>query len=307
MNDNSTMPLVTLVTPAYNQGGFLAATIDSVLAQDYPAIEYIVLDDGSTDNTPEVLKAYHGRIRCERHANMGQSATLNKGWAMANGAYLGYLSADDLLLPDSISKLVQGFESQPDAVLTYGNFNLIDAGGRMVKALESPVFSLRELTEDLICHVGVGALFKRRVFQECGGWNSDLRKIPDFEYWLRACKIGTFHHVGSLVGLYRVHEESTAIRPVPYARSIEIVETMRLYWAGQEHIPSARRSLSRAHFKAAQSHAQSGRPLAAMSQFVHAIRYRPRTLASRSAWLTLIGAFALRFVNRHGWLSARLR
>ena len=78
-------PLVSIVTPTYNQAKYLTETIEKVLAQDYPNIEYIVLDDGSTDETPEILKKYSGKIRYERHANMGQARTLNKGWAMSSG------------------------------------------------------------------------------------------------------------------------------------------------------------------------------------------------------------------------------
>ena len=106
------LPLVSIVTPTYNQAEYLAETIESVLAQDYPNIEYIVLDDGSTDSTPEVLNRYSGRVRWERHDNMGQARTLNKGWAMSRGEFIGYLSSDDLLLPDAISKLVETNDAQ---------------------------------------------------------------------------------------------------------------------------------------------------------------------------------------------------
>src|SRR6185436_16378340 len=123
-------PLVSIVTPTYNQAEFLAATLDSMLGQDYPNIEYIVLDDGSTDNTPEVLARYNGRVNWERQANMGQSRTLNKAWAQARGEYLGYLSSDDLLLPHAISTLVKTLQSQPDAVVAYCDFDLIDGNGR---------------------------------------------------------------------------------------------------------------------------------------------------------------------------------
>jgi glycosyltransferase involved in cell wall biosynthesis len=87
---SNTRPLVTIITPAYNQGEYLAETLDSMLAQDYPALEYKVLDDGSTDTTPAVLASYTGRVDWERQANMGQSRTLNKGWQAAKGDYLGY-------------------------------------------------------------------------------------------------------------------------------------------------------------------------------------------------------------------------
>src|SRR5207247_391526 len=95
----NTYPLVSIVTPAYNQAEYLAETIESVLAQDYPNLEYIVLDDGSTDHTREVLKKYDGKLRWESHKNMGQARTLNEGWRKANGVYIGYLSSDDILYP----------------------------------------------------------------------------------------------------------------------------------------------------------------------------------------------------------------
>jgi glycosyltransferase involved in cell wall biosynthesis len=88
-------PLVSIVVPAYNHADYLKECIESILAQDYPRVELIVLNDGSTDMTPAILLAYGDRFRWENQANMGQSATLNKGWAMASGDILAYLSADD--------------------------------------------------------------------------------------------------------------------------------------------------------------------------------------------------------------------
>ena len=123
-------PTVSIVTPAYNQADYLAETIDSVLAQDYPNLEYLVLDDGSTDTTPEVLQRYDGRLNWERHANMGQSSTLNKGWSQARGTYLGYLSSDDRLLPHAVSRLVDALDSHPEVSVVYCDFNLIDKHGR---------------------------------------------------------------------------------------------------------------------------------------------------------------------------------
>jgi glycosyltransferase involved in cell wall biosynthesis len=298
---------VTLITPAYNQADYLAATIDSVLAQDYPALEYRVFDDGSPDHTSEVLQRYTGRVAWERHANMGQSATLNKGWSASCGDYLGYLSADDLLLPNAITELARALDENPDVMVVYCDFDLIDAKGKVVGHVRSRDFSVEDLTEELICQPGVGALFRRRVFDECGGWDASLCKIPDFEFWLRASRLGRFMRVPMTLGQYRVHENSTAIRPIPVERTMEIVRTMATHWKGRESQPSARYAMARAHLKAAQSHGQSGRPLMALAEFLRAASLRPKTLVSVSSWRTLLGGIALRFVNRFGWLSARLR
>src|SRR5439155_19151445 len=111
------LPLVSIVTPAYNQAEYLPETIESVLAQDYPNIEYIVLDDGSTDDTSKVLERYTGRLRWERHENIGQSRSLNKGWSMSRGDLLGYISSDDRLKKDCISRLVAALQAQREAVV----------------------------------------------------------------------------------------------------------------------------------------------------------------------------------------------
>jgi glycosyltransferase involved in cell wall biosynthesis len=300
------LPLVSIVTPTYNQGEFLAATLDSMLAQDYPHIEYLVLDDGSTDATPEVLRRYDGRVRWERQVNMGQSRTLNKGWALSRGEYIGYLSSDDLLRPNAISTLVRALEEHPEVSVAYCDFDLIDAQGRKTGHVQTPDYDRRQMVEDLICQPGPGALFRRSVFDKAGGWNESLRKIPDFEFWLRASRIGPFLRVPQTLADYRVHEESTAIRPLPYDRSMEIVETMRAYWQG-DHGAAARFSMSRAHFKAARNHAQSGRVGDAFAQFWQAARFRPKTLVSLSSWRGLLASFLLRLTSRYGKLSARLR
>ena len=301
-----TTPLVSIVTPSYNQAEFLAATLDSILAQDYPSIEYIVIDDGSTDSTPDVLNSYTGRVNWERHANAGQSRTLNKAWASARGEYLGYLSSDDLLLPHAISTLVSALQTQPDALVAYCDFDLIDGKGRRTGLVRAPDYDYRRMVEELICPPGPGALFRRSLFDQIGGWNEHLRKIPDFEYWLRAGRIGRFVRVPEVLAQYRVHEKSTAIRPIPIERSMEIVETMRAYWAGDTSA-TARASFASAHLGAARSHAQSGRVVAALGEFCRSISYRPKNLVSMSAWRKLLSSFAMRFASRFGRLSAMLR
>jgi glycosyltransferase involved in cell wall biosynthesis len=298
---------VTLVTPVYNQENYISATIESVLGQDYPNLEYIVLDDGSTDGTCTQIQKYATRCVCDRHENVGQALTLNRGWARSKGEYIGYLSADDILLPDAISLLAKALDENPDVVVVYGDYDLMDSSGQTTEHQRSNDFSLAEMTEHLICHPGVGVLFRRAVFEQTGGWNPKLRKIPDFEFWLRASQFGPFLRVPRTIGQYRVHEESTSIRPVPTSQSMEIVQAMQEYWADRDGTLEARRGLSRAHYVAARSHAQSGRLLASMGEFRHAIQYRPGLLFSRSSWRKYIGSLLLRYFNRFDRISRHLR
>lgn len=106
-------PLVTLVTPTYNQARYLQTTLESVLGQSYPNIEYIVINDGSTDHTESVLRRYDGRLSWSTQSNQGQAATLNAGWDAARGKYIGYLSSDDLLSPEAVARLVDVLKPIP--------------------------------------------------------------------------------------------------------------------------------------------------------------------------------------------------
>src|SRR5690349_6912099 len=95
-------PLVSIVIPSYNHARYLAAAIESVLAQDHPRVELIVIDDGSTDGSAAVLEKYRGRFHWEVQRNQGQAATMNRGWRLSRGEILAYLSADDVLLPQAV-------------------------------------------------------------------------------------------------------------------------------------------------------------------------------------------------------------
>src|SRR5262245_18951107 len=126
-------PLVSIVIPACNHARSVSQAVRSVLGQDYPRVELIVLDDGSTDNTREVLTRLPGAFRWESHANVGQAQTLNKGWQMARGDILAHLSAYDALAPGATSAAVSALAANPEAVATYCDFELIDPASRMIR------------------------------------------------------------------------------------------------------------------------------------------------------------------------------
>ena len=288
-------PLVSIVTPAYNQAEYLAETIESVLAQDYPNIEYIVLDDGSTDSTPEVLKRYNDRVYWERQENMGQARTLNKGWSMARGSLLGYLSSDDRLKPNAISEMVRALTKQPEFVVAYCDFDLIDAKGRIFRTVKAENFNAKRLNVDLVCQPGPGALFLRKVFEQTGGWAGQLRQIPDFEFWLRSSKFGPFVRVPQVLAEYRVHEGSASFAPTTAERSMEIVDVMTAYWDVQTGY-HPRRALAKAYLLSAKSHAQSSRIHACVLQFKKALSYNPSLIWSLETWLILISGFLRRTI-----------
>ena len=287
------LPLVSIVTPAYNQAGYLAQTIESVLAQDYPKLEYIVLDDGSSDDTPAILARYDGRICHQRHVNVGQARTLNKGWTMARGSLVGYLSSDDCLHPQAVSRLVQTLANSPDAVVAYCDFELIDAAGRAFRTVRTEDYNTTRLHVDLVCQPGPGALFRREVFDQTGGWAEELRQVPDFEFWLRASCLGPFVRVPEVLAGYRIHEGSASFTATTADRSMEIVSVMLAYWDGQIGA-EVERSMAAAHLIAAKSHVQSGRLTSGFSQLLHAVYCQPSTIWSQAAWRMLLSGLSRR-------------
>lgn len=297
-------PAVSIVIPAYNHADFLAQAIDSVLAQDHP-VEVIVLDDGSTDNTREVLARYDGRVHWETQPNMGQAATLNKGWAMARGELLGYLSADDFLYPDAIRKSVAALAAVPDAVVSYCDFDLVDPAGQRTRRVRRQAFSLERMLTTLDCPPGPGALFRRSAFDSAGGWNPALRQIPDFDYWLRLARHGRFIHIPEALAAWRIHPGSQSFATVGAERAEESVRVISDFFArpGLDPEIAALRpqSLARAHLYCAQLHARAGRYGAAASHMRTAQRLFPRTVLQPETWRSVANGLLSRPAHRLSW------
>jgi Glycosyltransferases involved in cell wall biogenesis len=134
-------PLVTVVTPSYNQGRFIRATIESVLSQDYPNVEYIIMDGGSKDETASVAAEYAGRLTFISERDRGQSHAINKGFQMAKGEIVSWLNSDDTILPGAISHAAAAFEKNPSLGAVYGEGYLIDYDGNVKSGSRPPSHS----------------------------------------------------------------------------------------------------------------------------------------------------------------------
>jgi len=201
---------VTIVVPVYNRAGaLLAAALDSVLAQDYPNLEILAIDDGSADATPRVLAEYAerhpARVRWAQQDNQGQAATLNRGFEMAEGTLLGYLSSDDVLLPGAISRLVRELEANSDAVLAYPSYRVIDEAGEALDTMTPPEYSRVESVRLQDTIVGPGALFRASALKRAGPLRTDLRYLGDNELWLRLSRVGRFVRVEEPLACWRRH------------------------------------------------------------------------------------------------------
>ena len=294
-------PLVSIVIPAYNHAGYLAQAIDSVLAQDYPRIELIALDDGSTDDTRKVLAGYDSRFFWESHQNMGQAQTLNKGWGMSKGKYLSYLAADDFLLPGAVRTSVEKLKADPGIVLTYCDFNLVDSQSRILRRKRVTGFSYRDLAVRIICQPGPGVFFRRDAFQRAGFWDGFLKQIPDYEYWLRLGLEGKFERIPEVLAAYRVHDQSYSFSPVNGSRAEEIVNVISAHFRNgrlpREIAQAKPEAMSNAHIVSARLHLRSGRYAAALKHVGDAFRLHAYGfLRLRTWWLIASGLF-----NRIGY------
>lgn len=293
-------PWVSIVTPAHNQGEYLRTTMESVLSQDYPALEYLVIDDGSSDDTLAVARAvaaeHPTRVTVLTQANAGQAATLNRGWAACRGEILGYLSSDDLLLPGAVAAMVGAMQARPEVSVAYCDFWLIDPVGERLRAVAAPEFDRRAMLEDLVCAPAVGALFRREVFDATGGWDVGRRQVPDFEFWLRAVEHGDFMRVPQRLSEYRIHEGSASFRAMPVPRAEEILAVMTAHWAARPTVPATltRRSIARAHTLVGKNHAQSGRAWLSLRHYLRALAMRPGMLLEVAIWRQIVVGFLRR-------------
>lgn len=300
-------PLVSIVIPAYNHAGYLAQAIDSVIAQDYPHIELIVLDDGSTDATRAVLEKYTGNFFWETHPNMGQAATLNKGWRMAKGDLLGYLSADDFLRPDAVSASVATLQADPEAVVVYCDFELVDPHGKSIRRVYAAEFSLDAMLTEFACPPGPGALFRRSAFEHAGGWNPAMKRMPDFDFWLKLARLGHFSRIARPLAAWRVHEASQSFAAISAERAAEPVVIVKNFFAAPGLTPELsrrmNRSFARAHLVSAQLHARSGRLKDGAKSFIEACSIWPAILFRPATWRLVLNALFNQTAHKLLWMA----
>jgi glycosyltransferase involved in cell wall biosynthesis len=195
MNRVAAKTRVSVIIPTYNRGWTIGEAVDSVLAQDYREFELIVVDDGSTDNTPEILDAYGGTIKVFRQENKGVSAARNRGIAEASGRFIAFLDSDDLWLPQKLSRQVEFFNTIPDALICQTEEIWIRSGVRVnpKKRHRKPSGMIFEPSLAL-CLVSPSAVMIRPSLLEIvGNFDETLTACEDYDLWLRiSCRFPVY-------------------------------------------------------------------------------------------------------------------
>lgn len=202
-------PLVTLITPSYNQARFLPDAIESVLAQDYENLEYWVIDGGSTDGSVELLERYGDRLQWVSEPDRGQAHAINKGIERARGSLVGWLNSDDALLPGALSRMVERFEKRPELGLVYGRGNEIDEDGRSLGAFAgTEPFNLWRLLFVLDFVLQPATLFQRDLVQRLGMLDESLHWAMDWDLWLRLAAAAEVELVDAVLACSRVYAQT---------------------------------------------------------------------------------------------------
>jgi Glycosyl transferase family 2 len=205
------LPSIALVTPSYNQGRFIQATIDSMLAQSYPNLSYLVMDGGSSDDTPRLLAAYGGRVAWRSERDRGQADAINKGFAAISGEIMGWLNSDDLVLPGTLAYVGRFFRDHPEIDVVYGHRIIIDGEGREIGRWVLPGHDPAALA--LTDYIPQETMFWRAaVWRKIGPLDAGFHYAMDWDFLLRAERAGfRFRRLPRFLGCFRAHgEQKTA-------------------------------------------------------------------------------------------------
>jgi glycosyltransferase involved in cell wall biosynthesis len=248
--DKSELPLISVVIPCLNRAHFLSPTIDSILGQDYPHIECIVVDGGSKDGTLEVLRSYGEKIHWISEPDKGNSDAINKGWRLSHGEILAWLNADDLWeVPDSVQKVVSFFQQHPDVDLVYGDCGTIDVHGNITGMFYPPEWNLEHAVVYCDHVIHQAGAFARRSILEKVGWLNTSYIITDHDLWYRIGLAGTIRHIPEKLACVRLHPSFWFKKSHAVAQNcVDITEA----FFQNENVPDTilkkkRRAMSNAH------------------------------------------------------------
>jgi glycosyltransferase involved in cell wall biosynthesis len=206
------LPLVSIITPSYNQGRFLEQTILSVISQDYPNKEYIIVDGSSTDGSMDIIKQYASQLSWwVSEPDQGQTDAINKGFDHANGEIFAWLNSDDTYQPGTISQAVEALLAHPEAALVYGDANLIDENGSLMGRFPARQTDLHRLLRGYVHIPQATAFFWSRFWKQVGPLDTSFHFAMDYDLWVRLAKLASLIYLPRLWANFRLHGEGKSV------------------------------------------------------------------------------------------------
>jgi glycosyltransferase involved in cell wall biosynthesis len=204
-------PPISVITPSFNQGRYIERTILSVLGQDVPGLEYVVMDGGSRDHTLDVLRRYEGRLRWTSGPDGGHSDAINKGIGATSGPIVGWLNSDDIYYPNALRSVLEFFGQHPEVDVVYGDANHIDEDDAIIEPYPTQPWDFERFKN--VCYISQPAAFVRRsAIERVGPLDTSLRYCMDYDYWFRLAGAGAgFAYLPKLLAATRLHREAATV------------------------------------------------------------------------------------------------
>lgn len=204
--------LVSIITPSYNQARYLEETMRSVLEQDYPHIEYIVVDGGSTDGSREIIQKYADRLAWwVSEKDRGQTDAINKGFARARGEVLAWLNSDDTYQPGAIREAVEFLRQNPQVGLVYGDANYIDEHGRVIGRFPAAQTDYRRLRQGYVHIPQQSAFFRADLWRKVGPLDDSFYFAMDYDLWVRLAREAPIVYLPRVWANFRLHSDAKTI------------------------------------------------------------------------------------------------
>jgi glycosyltransferase involved in cell wall biosynthesis len=206
------LPLVSIVTPSFNQARFLEAAIRSVLSQSYPRLEYIVVDGGSTDGSRDIIKRYEDKLAWwVSEKDRGQTDAINKGFAHAGGDILAWLNSDDVYEPGAVAAAAALLQADPGLGLVYGDANYINEDGRVIGRFPAAQTDLRRLRAGYVHIPQQASFFRGQLWREVGPLDPSFYFAMDYDLWVRLAARSRIRYVRQTWADFRLHSAGKTI------------------------------------------------------------------------------------------------
>jgi glycosyltransferase involved in cell wall biosynthesis len=213
MTATLTQPLVSIITPSFNQGRFLEQTMRSVLEQDYPRIEYIIIDGGSSDNSVAIIEKYGTKLSywiSER--DKGQTDALNKGFSKAHGDILAWVNSDDAYTPGAVSSAVAYLQEHPEIGMVYGDLDFIDENERVIGRFNAAQTDLARLRRGFVHIPQPAAFFRAEHWRKVAPLDPSFYFAMDYDLWVRLAKVTQLKYLpGAPWAKFRLHSDAKTV------------------------------------------------------------------------------------------------